>query len=99
MSEDAQESSNKYIKKFREDFARKCSRVKTMQDIFLRLLLTSDPFISSLRELPRKKLKSLLPETALLLIAPNIRVSEESSSYITVESTDCELNYSSDDDA
>lgn len=99
MSEDAQESSNKYIKKFRENFTRKCSRVKSMENVFLRLLLTSDPFISSLRELPRKKLKSLLPEAALLLIAPSIRVSEESSSYLTVESTDCESNYSSDDDA
>ena len=54
MSEDAQESTNKYIKKFQEDFSRKCSKVKTMKDIMLRLLLISESFISSLRELPKK---------------------------------------------
>lgn len=68
MSEDAQESCNKYIKRFREDFTRKCSRVKTMQDLFQRLLLTSDPLISSVRKLPRKKINSLLPEAATLLL-------------------------------
>jgi len=62
MSEDAQESCNKYIKKFREDFSRKCTRTQTMEDVFLRLLVTLDPFISSLRKLPQKKLKSLSPE-------------------------------------
>ena len=41
-----------------------------MEDIILRLLLISDPFISSLRELPRKNSKSLLPEAVLLLVAP-----------------------------
>ena len=48
MSEDAQESCNKFIKRFREDFARKFSREKNMEDIFLRLTLMSDPFISSM---------------------------------------------------
>lgn len=94
MSEDAQESTNKFIKKFRENFARKCSRAKTMEDILSRLLLISDPFISSLRELPRKKLKSLLPEANLLIVTPSKRSSSDSQ----VESTDSESNYSSDDD-
>lgn len=62
MSEDAQESCNKYIKRYREDFTRKCSRTKTMEDLFLRLLVASDPFISSLRKLPQKKFKSLSSE-------------------------------------
>lgn len=52
MSEDAQESCNKYIKRYREDFARKCSRTKSMEDLFLRLLVASDPYISSLKKLP-----------------------------------------------
>lgn len=98
MSEDAQESSNKYIKKFRTDFTRKCSRVNTMEDLFSRLLLSSDPYISSLRKLPCKKLKSLLPEAVQLLTAPSISTSEESSSFFPVESTDCESSDSSDDD-
>lgn len=62
MSEDAQESCNKYIKRYYEDFTRKCSRTKTMEDLFLRSLVASDPFISSLRKLPKKKLKSLSTE-------------------------------------
>ena len=79
ISEDAQESCNKYIKRFREDFTRKCSRVQTMEDLFLRLLLTSDPLISSLRKLPRNRLNSLLPEAAALLIVPIIEMKENSS--------------------
>ena len=34
MSEEAQESCNKFIKRFREDFSRKCDRIKNMEDIF-----------------------------------------------------------------
>lgn len=55
MSEDAQEAMNKYIKKFREDFSRKCSRAKTMDVFFATYMITSDPYISSLRKLPPKK--------------------------------------------
>lgn len=54
MSEDAQESCNKYINRYCQDFTRKCSRTKTMEDLFLHLLVASDPFISSLRKLPKK---------------------------------------------
>ncbi|XP_043262527.1 uncharacterized protein LOC122403220 [Colletes gigas] len=53
LSEDAQETLNKYIKRFREDFSRKMSRMKTVEDVFFRLLIASDPYISSLRKLPQ----------------------------------------------
>jgi len=59
-----------------------------MEDIFLRLLMTSDPFISSLRKLPQKKLKSLSPETMQLLIPPSIEIKTDDSDISTVESTD-----------
>ena len=55
MSEEAQKSCNKFIKKFRRDFSRKCSRTKTMEDVICRLLVTSDPLISRLRKVPAKK--------------------------------------------
>ena len=61
MSEEAQESCNKYIKRFREDFARECDRTKNLESVFHRLLVSSDPLIPSLRKLPPKKLKSLSP--------------------------------------
>lgn len=67
MSEEAQESCNKDIKKFRENFARKCDREKNVEDVFRRLLITSDPIISSLRKLPKKKLHSLSPDAIELL--------------------------------
>lgn len=99
MSEDAQESTNKYIKKNRSDFSRKFSRTKTMEDVFSRLLLTSDPYISSLRKLPAKKMRSLLPEAIQLLTAPSVSTSEESSSLASsVQFSDCESDCPSDDE-
>ncbi|KAK4872369.1 hypothetical protein RN001_014398 [Aquatica leii] len=58
MSEEAQESCNKFIKQYRQDFARKCSRTKTMEDVFQRLLVASDPVISSIQKLPLLKTPS-----------------------------------------
>lgn len=66
LSEDAQEARNKDIKRYREDFSRECSRAKTTEDIFNRLMVTSDPYISSIRKLPKKKLKSLSREAVQL---------------------------------
>ncbi|XP_076635462.1 uncharacterized protein LOC143348753 [Colletes latitarsis] len=59
MSEEAQEHSHKYIKSFRKDFSRKFSRTKTMEDVFLRLLLSSDPYISNLKKQPKKKMQKI----------------------------------------
>lgn len=70
MSEEAQESCNKYIKSFRLDFARKFSRKQNMEDVFARLLIASDPVISSLRKLPAKSSKSLSREAMALLESP-----------------------------
>lgn len=69
LSEEAQEATNKLIKRNREYHARKCSRVKNMEDVFRRLLATSDPFIASLRQDRPKKVKSLLPEAKTLLVS------------------------------
>lgn len=46
LSEEAQEARNKDIRKYRENFARKCSRKRNMEDVMKRLLLSSDPYIS-----------------------------------------------------
>lgn len=55
LSEEAQEARNKDIKKYREHHTRKISRVKTMEDLFNNLLVSSDPYISSLRKTYKKK--------------------------------------------
>jgi len=70
MSEEAQECMNKKFKKFREHFSRKCSRSKSNTDLMNRLLASSDPKISSLRNpVSHKTFKSLPLETGSLLSA------------------------------
>ncbi|XP_076660390.1 uncharacterized protein LOC143363727 [Halictus rubicundus] len=76
MSEEAQEASHKHVKRIREDFSRKSSRTKTMEDVFLRLMVTSDPYISSIRKLPKKKMKSLSPEALKMLLSPFVPYNE-----------------------
>ena len=50
MSEEAQEAGNKDFKSYRENFSRKTSRKATNTDLINRLLVSSDPVISSLRK-------------------------------------------------
>ncbi|XP_046404432.1 uncharacterized protein LOC124169763 [Ischnura elegans] len=45
LSEEAMEARNKDIRRFREQHTRKSSRKAANEDLFRRLLLTSDPFI------------------------------------------------------
>ena len=69
LSEDAQEARNKDIKKSRENFARKSSRAQTMEDVFKRLLASSDPVISSLQKMRPKKSDPLSPKVLELLVS------------------------------
>lgn len=69
LSEEAQETRNKSIRKFREQHARKFSRVVNLEDVFKRLLLTSDPVISlTNRRKTRDDKHSSLPEEAIELL-------------------------------
>lgn len=70
LSEEAQEARNKDIKKYREDFSRKTSRTDNLKDVINRLLVSSDPCISSLRKLPQKKIKTFHPEALELFKTP-----------------------------
>lgn len=67
LSEEAQEARNKDIKKYREGFSRKFSRRQTMEDVFNLLLASSDPYISSIRQLPTKNCKSFSRDVLNLL--------------------------------
>lgn len=49
LSEEAQEARNKDYRNYRLRYARKCSRTSTNEDILKRLLVTSDPLLSSVR--------------------------------------------------
>jgi hypothetical protein len=77
LSEEAQESCNKFIKKYRVDNARKCSRTSNIEDVFKRLLVVSDPLISNHRKLPQKKIRSLSAEAIQLLKEPFILLQNE----------------------
>ncbi|XP_043467796.1 uncharacterized protein LOC122502016 [Leptopilina heterotoma] len=67
MSEEAQETRNKDIKRFREFHSRKKSRVCTNQDVFERLLTSSDIYISETRDIPEKQHRTLTDEMNVLL--------------------------------
>jgi hypothetical protein len=67
-----------------------------MEDVFLRLLVASDPFISNLRKLPTKKLKSLLSEAVQLIIPPTIEITDESFNVSTIKLSDIDTDDSTD---
>ena len=67
ISEEAQEARNKEFRRYREGFSRKSSRTETNTDIMIRLLCSSDPYISSLRNRTERKSKSLPDDASLLL--------------------------------
>lgn len=90
MSEEAQESCNKFFKKYRENFARKNHRQKTMEDVFKRFLISSDPIISSCRKLLHKPLKSLSPEVIALLESPSSGIDNSLKEDLQL-STDSEI--------
>lgn len=59
LSEDAQKARNKDYRKYQEHHKRKMSRFVENEDVLHMLLLTSDPYLSSIRKLPKKKLHTL----------------------------------------
>lgn len=79
LSEEAQEARNKDCKYYKEHNTRKSSRLLTNLDLLHMLLISSDPWISSLRRLPQKKNKSFSPEVLALLQDPQIQLAKEHS--------------------
>ncbi|XP_044572242.1 uncharacterized protein LOC123257406 [Drosophila ananassae] len=67
LSEEAAESRNKDVKKYRLNHTRKTSRIATNRDLINRLLLTSDPFITGQRKLP-SKCKTILSKSVFDLL-------------------------------
>jgi hypothetical protein len=100
LSEEAQESRNKDLKQFREFHARKMSRVSTNEDLLNRLFITSDPLISSLRQLPPRKSSTICKEVLSLLEKPSIESSSQeaagTSTSRNLESESEESNSSSE---
>ncbi|KAG5884210.1 hypothetical protein JTB14_019358 [Gonioctena quinquepunctata] len=59
ISEDAQESKNKAMKTYRQGYTGKFPREQTMEDLFHQLLVSSDPYITSMRILSQKKIEDI----------------------------------------
>jgi hypothetical protein len=93
FSKESQVARNKDIKKYREGLSRKCSRIKNVNDVFNRLLVSSDPFISSLRQLPQKNIKHIHPEVLEIILPPDINIKTtktiETKSDISSENEAC----------
>lgn len=83
LSEEAREARNKDSRRYREHFTRKTSRLDTNTDLIHRLLISSGPFLASLRHFPERKQGKLSREVLSLLSKPNLDLE-------TSESTDCE---------
>lgn len=88
LTEEAQEARNKDFKKFREHHSRKCSREKTMEDIFKFLILSSDPVITNKRKLPKKKINTLPTEATELLVLPTIETDDSDNDISNSETED-----------
>ena len=95
LSEEAQEVRNKDIKKLREHYTRKLLRESTNLYLMGRLMLTSDPAISSLRELPKKSRGSLPSAVLALLEAPPSLTSGASASTSATVINASDSEYSS----
>lgn len=79
LSEEAQEARNKDYRRFREHNTRKRSRIATNRDLLNMLLITSDPVINDLREVPKKPTRKLPSEVLELIIPPSVNVSSSVS--------------------
>ena len=71
LSEEAQEARNKELKRFRNNNSRKISRLATNEDVLHMLLVLSDPYISSMRATPKKKVVEMDDEAKMLLLTPS----------------------------
>ncbi|CAH0400138.1 unnamed protein product [Chilo suppressalis] len=67
LTEEAAEARNKHIRAFRLNYARKFSRVACNTDVLNRLLLTSDPLLTGMRNSKHKRKSPLSADTMNLL--------------------------------
>lgn len=77
LSEEAAEVRNKHFRRYRIDFARKFSRTSCNMDVINRLLLTSDPLLSCLHPLNRKRKQFSKQAVEFLLPTEMVNLQEE----------------------
>lgn len=79
LSEEAAEVRNKHFRSYRQDFARKFSRENCNEDIFNRLLLSSDPLLSCIRAIKNRNTNAFLPEAISMFISDEPYTNDNSS--------------------
>lgn len=67
LSEEVQEARHKEVRRYREHHTRKVSRLKTVEDLFHLLLVSSDPLIKTMRRTFSSKEVDLFQEAKELL--------------------------------
>ncbi|KAJ8715499.1 hypothetical protein PYW07_009981 [Mythimna separata] len=85
LSEAAAEARNKHFRMYRYNFARKFSRIDCNADVMNRLLLSSDPLLTSLRLKPKKRMESLSKEAIAILFPPSPESEDDSDSECGTE--------------
>ncbi|XP_054721404.1 metabotropic glutamate receptor 6-like [Uloborus diversus] len=65
LSEEAAEARKKHFRQYREKFTRKISRKDCNEDVLNRLLLTSDPYLSSVRSSNMKRKRQTISKEAI----------------------------------
>lgn len=78
LSEEAQEAKNKTVRYYKEHHTRKLNRLKGNEDLMKRLLLSSDPHLSSLSYTSSKRRTPITPVMRDLLSAATSSSEEES---------------------
>lgn len=87
MSEEAAEARNKILREYRLKHARRSSRLSNLEDVFHRLLDSSDPVVSSvyLEDRLQKKKHKVLPQRVQELL---LLIEEDSNENIGLEYPD-----------
>lgn len=77
LSEEVQETRHKEIRRYRLQNTRKTSRIKTNEDLLHSLLISSDPLISSHRQIENSNKMELFKEAKNLIADTNSEFSDE----------------------
>lgn len=77
LSEEAAESRNKHFRLYRLNYARKFSRQDCNIDVLNRLLLSSDPLITSIRPRPKENIKIFNRESLEMIITESFSTLNE----------------------
>lgn len=97
LSEEAQEAKNKDIRRFRQYHTRKFSKLKTNDDLFKRLLLSSDPYLSSFHSTKELRKKDMERDVLdLLQISEEMEDEEDEEKQEEVEDNEDFLSDDSD---